>query len=326
ESPQPWDPETDGEFVPSLDFGRYWRFNYSFLSPEERKAYEAMETAVRRGFSSVKVDLPADTPRLMRIAKSLIEDNWSLFYIDTGITVSEEPGRVDVCFHYNRFKNDREAYLKQMKEVARNLFETRVRNCTTRYEAETAIHDFLTGSVTYDKSDGELCYSPIGPLLFHKGVCEGISEAFCFLANSCGLKASMTSGKIKGANHRWNIIELDNERYHLDVTSDLSGLHAYFNCSDETISKTHVLGKKTGCGSDRLNYYVLNGRRFRTAYDAKNYIQTQAAKGRGTSFEFYLENAVMPQEVIRMARNGAGASPSVSVTNIDYRYYRVIIK
>ena len=57
-----------------------------------------------------------------------------------------------------------------------------------------AIHDFITESVTYDKSDPEIAYNPLGPLLWHKGVCEGISEAFTFLANACGLKVAMTSG------------------------------------------------------------------------------------------------------------------------------------
>ena len=43
-------------------------------------------------------------------------------------------------------------------------------------------------------------------------------------------------------------------------------------------------------------------------------------------FEFMTENGVMPQEVTRMARNGAGGSVGITVTNLDYRFYRVIIK
>ncbi|MBO4569196.1 MAG: TIGR04076 family protein, partial [Candidatus Methanomethylophilaceae archaeon] len=326
ESPAPADFRTDGEFVPELGFGRYWRLNYSFLSPEEQKAYVAMEDAIRRGFSSVKVDLPADNNRLMRIAKSLIEDNWSLFYVDTSITVVQEPGRVDVCFKYNRFKDDRAVLLEKMKGVAREVFETRVKGCRTRYDAEIAIHDYLVENVVYDVSDQELAHSPLGPLLWKKGVCEGISEAFTFLACSCGLKAAMASGTLKKSNHRWNIVELEGERYHVDVTSDLSGLHAYFNCSDALISKTHTPSKKMGCGSDRLNFYKVNGCMFKTAYDAKSYIESKSGAGRGSVFEFMTENGVMPQEVTRMARNGAGGSVGITVTNLDYRFYRIIIK
>jgi uncharacterized repeat protein (TIGR04076 family) len=326
ESPEPSDMRTDGEFVPELRFDRYWRFNYSFLSPEEQKAYRSMEEAIRRGFSSVKVDLPADNDRLMRIAKSLIEDNWSLFYVDTSITVVKEPGRVDVCFKYNRFKDDRASLIEKMKEVAREVFETRVKGCRTRYDAEMAIHDYLVENVTYDGSDPEMAHSPLGPLLWKKGVCEGISEAFAFLACSCGLKAATASGTLKRSNHRWNVVELDGERYHVDVTSDLSGLHAYFNCSDAVISKTHSPSKKMGCDGYRLNFYKVNGCMFKTAYDAKSYIERRSAEGRGTSFEFMTENGVMPQEVTRMARNGAGGSAGITVTNLDYRFYRVVIR
>ncbi|MBO4764057.1 MAG: hypothetical protein J5485_05590, partial [Candidatus Methanomethylophilaceae archaeon] len=55
ESPEPCEFPSQGGFTPDLDFGRYWRLNYSLLSAEERKAYEDMETAIRRGFSSVQV-------------------------------------------------------------------------------------------------------------------------------------------------------------------------------------------------------------------------------------------------------------------------------
>ena len=326
ESPRPWDPRTDGDFEPTLDFGRYWRLNYSYLSAEEKKAYEDMEAAILRGFSSVKVDLPPDETLLTRILKALIMDNWSLFYIDTSATIVREPGRTDVCFAYNRFKEDRGSWMRAMKEAARNIFEAKVKGCRTRYEAELAIHDFLTGSVTYDKSDHDAAYSPLGPLLWNKGVCEGISEAFAFLACSCGLKAAMTYGKLKNGAHRWNVVEIDNERYNVDVTSDLSGLHAYLNCSDDTIGRSHTLSRRMGCDTDRLNFYSLNGCRFKTAYDAKGYIEERSRGGKGAEFELMLENGVMPQEITRMARNGAGGSAGITVTNLDYRFYRVVIR
>lgn len=324
ESPEPCEFPSRGEFTPDLDFGRYWRLNYSLLSAEERKAYEDMETAIRRGFSSVQVELPPDNARLMNIAKSLIEDNWSLFYVDTSITVVTEPGRVDVCFRYNRFREEREKHLERMKEVARNVFETRVKGCSTAYDAEMAIHDWIIENVKYDSSDPELAHSPLGPLLYGKGVCEGISEAFCFLACSCGLKAAMASGKLRSGNHRWNVIELDGERYHLDVTSDLSGLHAYFNCSDKTIGRSHTGFKRFGCNSDRLNYYVLNGARFVNACDATAFIRDNSAAG--AMFEFMVENGVMPQEVTRIVRTGAGGHVTVTTTHVDHRYYRVIVR
>ena len=324
ESPSPSE-FGSGSFAPSLRFDRYWRLNYSLLEDREKKAYEAIETAVLRGFPSTRVDLPADTDLIIKVAKSLILDNWSLFYINTAMTVVTDPEGVYVCFHYNRFNDDREGYLRKMKETAERVYETRVRKCATPYEAELAIHDYLTETVKYDKSDDELAHSPVGPLLYGRGVCEGISEAFAFLACSCGIKASMMAGTQNRGSHRWNIVEIEGERYHLDVTDDLSGLHSYFNCDDAMLRKDHAFPKSVGCCHTRQNYYSVNGSRFRLASEASGFIKEQSSKGRGTSFEFMVENGVNPSEVLRIARAGAGQTPKISAVNSGQRSYRVDI-
>ncbi len=323
ESPSPCDIDSRAPFAPSLDFGRYWRLNYSLLSESEKRAYEAIETAILRGFPSTQVNLPADTNLIMKVAKSLIEDNWSLFYINTGVTVCTEPGRVDVCFHYNRFNKDKEEYLRRMKEVAREVYETRVKGCRTRYEAEMAIHDYLTETVTYDASDDELAHSPVGPLLYKKGVCEGISEAFTFLACSCGIKAAMMSGTKNGNNHRWNIVEIDGERYHLDVTYDLTGLHACFNCDDSILRRTHTFSKRVGCDTTRQNYYTVNGSRFRSSVEASSYIKQQAAKG--AAFEFMLDSGAAPSEIMRIVQMGTGGTRRVTARNTEQRFYKIML-
>ena len=43
-------------------------------------------------------------------------------------------------------------------------------------------------------------------------------------------------------------------------------------------------------------------------------------------FEFMVENGVMPQEVTRIVRTGAGGHVAVTTTHVDHRYYRVIVK
>ena len=36
----------------------------------------------------------------------------------------------------------------------------------------------------------------------------------------CGLDVQCITGKMEGVSHMWNIIKLDGEYYHVDVTSD----------------------------------------------------------------------------------------------------------
>lgn len=76
-------------------------------------------------------------------------------------------------------------------------------------------------------------------------------------------------------NHGWNIVTIDGERYHLDVTwndpiPDQVGRlrYQYFNLSDEAMTADHVwdTGGYPSCSSDRFNYL-----RSLNQYDVKRY-------------------------------------------------------
>ena len=82
-----------------------------------------------------------------------------------------------------------------------------------------AIYDYLSESVTYE--DGENAHDAWGALIDRKAVCEGISYAFCLLARMIGLDAVVVTGTWKGGPHAWNMVRIEGEPYHLDVTANL---------------------------------------------------------------------------------------------------------
>ncbi len=315
---------TQNRYTPSLDFGRVWRFNRSLLSPQDQGLYDAINEATARCVPSVRFRCSGapDPNYLMQVTLALIEDDPSLFYVDSAITVKTMGDMVELQFKYNRYLKDKDGYYQRMKDVAKKVYETRVRNCTTVYDAELAIHDYLVQTVTYDKTDDVGAHSPVGPLLDGRGVCEGISEAFCFIASACGIKTSMMSGMLGNERHRWNILEIDGQRYHLDVTSDLGGLHAFFNCNDEKIRQTHSFEKKSDCRSMDYNYYKMNNALFNNVNDAQEYLMRNA-RNVPSSFELMLERKADPNQIGKAVQMGLRRSASINIMSSNNGCYRI---
>ncbi len=164
----------------------------------------------------------------------------------------------------------------------------------SEYEKEIFIHDYLCRSVKYDYSFKESSFECVGPILFGKGVCEGISKATKLLLNSVGINSIIVHGKSNSQRihnsvddlHAWNIVMIDNSYYHLDITFDLSVMafeelrYDYLNLSAEDISIDHVYDKNIYpyCASSR-DYYVENNMYMANKASFNSYFDTKMKQG-----------------------------------------------
>lgn len=124
-----------------------------------------------------------------------------------------------------------------------------------------AIHDFLADKITYSAptkpvynkdgtpqldSDGNQVYdfadsvfTPYGALVNYDAVCQGYSLAFKLLCDRAGLTCGYAVSTIE--SHMWNVVEYNENIYHVDVTWDDPKLsngmpivqHKFFLISDE---------------------------------------------------------------------------------------------
>lgn len=111
------------------------------------------------------------------------------------------------------------------------------------------IHDYLVENVSYD-ANLDYMYNAYGVMFDHKAICSGYAEAFKTLVDMLGVECITITGMGNGDNHMWNMIKLDNEWYHVDVTwDDPVGnkknvtYHTYFNVTDEFMEKDHTWDK-----------------------------------------------------------------------------------
>lgn len=186
------------------------------------------------------------------------------------------------CYLYSQ--NDYESLVSQLAITVQKI---RDQICTTpsMLERELLVHDAFCKSVQY-ADDGDQSHSIVGPLLFKRGVCDGISKAVKVVLQESGIKSHVISGMAQtdashqNEPHAWNIVQMNNEWYHLDVTfdntiSNKSIRYDYFNVCDREILKDHTIGfdspyQSTPCLTEQ-DYYTLKGNAFHSLDGVRQY-------------------------------------------------------
>lgn len=130
------------------------------------------------------------------------------------------------------------------------------------FEKALALHDWLINNADY--SSTRTFFGAEGVLVYGEGVCQSYTDAYAMLLDKVGIshKAVVSSSM----DHTWNLVQLDGEWYHVDVTWDdpVGGpeRHIYFGLTDELMAQDHTwdnadsLPAATGT---RYQYGVDNG-------------------------------------------------------------------
>ncbi|MBO4693180.1 MAG: hypothetical protein J5659_02140 [Clostridia bacterium] len=186
--------------------------------------------------------------------------------------------------YYNVTADEKDAMQAQLEQKISEILSV-ANTFETDFQKERYIHDYLCDNITYDYAtalaqngyippdgddfvenavqyasvddNGNLYYrhnpwafTIYGALIEGVCVCEGYSRAMQLLMNRLGIPCNLISGLAQGGPHMWNIINIQDELYYIDVTFDdrlegsgidLPGLHTYFNLSAEKLSADHSL-------------------------------------------------------------------------------------
>lgn len=148
--------------------------------------------------------------------------------------------------------SDRE---RQVHDEAAAFVEAPGFQAAPQLERERRIHDFLCERIEYwssPVSEGSVTdfQTAVGAWLDGRGNCMAYADAFGMLARMAGFRVFTLSGTATDANgeqasHAWNLVELDQGWYMVDVTYDdiaYAGYgcdYTYFNIGTERMSKTH---------------------------------------------------------------------------------------
>ena len=125
------------------------------------------------------------------------------------------------------------------------------------YQKALALHDWLCENASYD--DTLTIHDPSGVLLQGTGVCESFALAYQMLLTEAGVENVYVTGTANGGGHAWNMVKLDGEWYHVDVTWDENSTDRYyFGMSTALISRDHAIEDRVPTATATKYNYAMN--------------------------------------------------------------------
>jgi len=171
----------------------------------------------------------------------------------------------------------------QIKELD-NKFKAKIKSIlsglsgsNSSLEKEIFIHNYIVNNSEY--IDGKNAHNSYGIIVDGKGICEGYAKAFMVLMREAGVQCILIDGTLTadlglGYDHQWNMVEIDGEYYHIDVTADdpiVGGKEKvlkfdYFNVTESDINRDHKIEHNfypiPKANSNKYNFFNFFGLKF----------------------------------------------------------------
>ena len=258
----------------------------------------------------------------------------------------------EYLFEKAKIKEHQKAMTARVEKI------TREAKTFSQWDKEKYIHDFLCESIHYDKLKKPYSHEIIGPLGHGVGVCEGIAKSVKVLCDALGIWCMIAvcgNNPEKGIKYRhtWNIVKIDGQYYHLDVTFDntlgnyekkenqkpenktsrntsgknkagkaeqMDFRYDYFNLDDKNIFRDHepLLYPAPACNEGGHFYYKEKKLSFTKIEDVYKRSLQAAKKGRVLTFHWrggYLTKEVLKEllEEIERAGREKNKQPQISL-------------
>ena len=164
--------------------------------------------------------------------------------------IGGSPDNMTVFYEYN-LETD---VLKQMKEETRTLLEQAEDEIDIEgmsdYEIVCEVNDYLCDTIVYPETEpyAEETHTAYSAFKNGSAVCDGYARAAKLLLNDYGIECDFVVGEcIPDGGHAWNLVRLDGEWYHMDVTWNDGGAEwdedarsAYLLVTDDFMRQSRV--------------------------------------------------------------------------------------
>ena len=304
------------------------RYYYHQLNTQDQAVYRAFYEGIMAHQNIIPIPVKGDFPRetFERIFDAMTKDNPLIYYLNqsTCSCAQDMFGHFAICPQYFFSKEKVKEYNRKIEKTV-NALATQLNLMTgTDYEKEIKVHDWICRNISYDKEGADTrkltrviaSHNILGVFAHHRAQCEGIAKAVKVLLNAVDVKCIVATGEAvvngKTFPHAWNIVNIDGQPYHLDVTWDLGSSfkrisYDYFNLNDQLIEKEHKADTQLPlCSSMQHNYFEVNKKTFRTKIQGMAYIEKALQEGK-TEFYFRIEGKNAASDVKEQAYHRIGA-------------------
>lgn len=173
-------------------------------------------------------------------------ENWDGSYVGFGDltvhTIYDDTPLIEAAKN-----NDTSALTEEERftlDTAQNIIaQLGITDSMSDYEKEKAIYDWQVKYVGYDSTEqsalpeniDDYNYTPYGVLKYGQAICVGNATTFKLFMDLLDIDCKIIHSTTQG-EHAWNLVKLDGEWYHVDVTFDYSTsgepAYTYFNVTD----------------------------------------------------------------------------------------------
>lgn len=270
-----------------LSVGSPIKHYFHDLSDTEKQAYNAVLTEAE--LFPPFIEIPALTQdELNHMFTALLYDNPELFFLENTSTIRKSQSRTLFYPDYRMREEDYTAMIGKCREVADQILDEAMQE-ETAFARERVVHDRVIAMCTYtDNKSNPYRNTIYGVLTGGAASCEGYAKTAKYLLDQLDIPCYVICGTSTppGSNsqdHMWNIVQLDGDAYHLDLTWDdpiLEGggeliQYSYFNVTDEQICLTHAdYDAGCECTATAENFFVHEDLQFASFGESE---QTRAA-------------------------------------------------
>ena len=289
-------------------------YYYNFLSDDQKRIYESIANGVKNFQSEFVVrDYVADdkdkfASEVSIAIEAFINDHPEVFYLESEYSsyiLSSFDGNIGYI-RLNYTEDSIENVNQKIELMSQKIDEyLEGLDGLNEYEKELEIHDRLSYSVEYSHLE-ELpreYHTAEGSLLEGVGVCDSFAKALQLIYSRAGIDSIIVLGSLDGNPHAWNMVKINNEWYHVDLTSSHSiyeetGIvnHAYFNLDTESEKRFASLDSEElipEAYQNTYNYYNYNELVISNDDDIYQRLSDICNKFEGENYiEFYLEGNV----------------------------------
>lgn len=222
------------------------------MNRTQQHVYAELVEGVRKLEKTIQLKTEC-SPEDVRVAvHGLYRDHPEIFWIDGSHSLMHRANVVvTVDMGYNGLVDNILQRQKQLQAVVDSYL--RLAAGKNPLEQERIIHDKMIKDISYEY--GPYDQTVYAALVQGKAVCAGYAKSFQYLMQQLQIPCYSCSGEGKGKNkqnsqswesHAWNIIQLGNDFYNIDITwddcydsSSNKCSYTYYNCTDAQIAGNH---------------------------------------------------------------------------------------
>ena len=201
---------------------------------EKNQAREAIRAGFYGFCDTIDISEYGVSPEeLSFLFSSIIKDDPYLFFVDTTMSYSFEPGgRVLTLRPSYKIRGEEVFCAWELCRDWVKMMALEAMEYTTDTERALYLHDRICRFAEYDKaleSDNLFSFLKSG-----KATCQAYTLAYIAVLRECGIKASYVASDT--IEHIWNCVKIDGEWYHVDLTWDDSAA-----TTPGSVSRRHFL-------------------------------------------------------------------------------------